>query len=224
MFDEIPELTYEKIGSDYIGSAIDNDGNIIFSEHLYYESFGNAFAGRELTLKMKDGTETKIKNHWFTCGSYKKHGEFIGVGCGTLESLQNCYVYCSYSINKTTFEKMLAEYYLTDKEYEYYDIEKWCKLQYRWYDAIIDGIKYPYMVNKRGDFIHKDSKERIYPRNNICKVKYFDKIKKSFDMCLFKLSYKENGRLIKIQRKMIDVLKESLPHSESEIRVNCKIS
>jgi len=43
-------------------------------------------------------------------------------------------------------------------------------------------------------------------------------------MCLFKLSYKENGRLIKIQRKMIDVLKESLPHSESEIRVNCKIS
>lgn len=223
MFDEIPELTYEKIGSDYVGSAVDYDGNIIFSEHLHYESFGNAFAGRELTLKMKDGSENKIKDHWFTCGSYKNHGEFIGVGCGTLESLQNCYVYCSYQINKLTFEKMLAEYYTTEKEYDYREIEKWCKLQYEWHDVIIDGKKYPYLVNKKGEFIDENSKERIYLRNNYCKMKYFEKVGRSFDMCLFKLSYKENNRLVKIQRKMIDVLKESLPYIEKEIKENCKI-
>jgi len=224
MFDEIPELTYEKIGSSYVGSAIDSDGNIIFSDYLKWEPFGNAFAGRELTLKMKDGTEQKIKDRWFACGSYEKHGEFISIGCGTLKSLQDCYVYCSYEINKSNFEKMLDEYYSREKEYEYYEIEKWCKLQYQWHDVIIDGKKYPYLVNKKGEFIDEVSKERIYPRNNYCKMKYFDKVGRSFDMCLFELNYKENGRLVKVQRKMMDVLKESLPYSEKEIKENCKIS
>lgn len=37
MFDEIPEVTYEKIGLDYVGSAVDENGNVIFSEHLGHE-------------------------------------------------------------------------------------------------------------------------------------------------------------------------------------------
>lgn len=31
VFDEIPPITYEKVGSDYIGSAIDAKGNIVTS-------------------------------------------------------------------------------------------------------------------------------------------------------------------------------------------------
>jgi hypothetical protein len=227
MFDKVPKLTYEKIGADYVGSAVDKDGDIIFSELLAYKGgYGSfkAFAGRELTLTMKDGSEVRIKDHWFDAGSYKEHGEFIGIGAGTLESLQRCYVYCSYNINKSTFQKMLDDYYSREKEYEYYEIEKWCKLQYKWYDVIIDGKKYPYMVNKQGNFVEKYSKEPIYPRCNYCMMRYYNKVGKSFNICLFKLNFKDGDRLIKIERKMIDILKESLPYSETKIKELCKIS
>lgn len=225
MFDEIPEITYEKIGASYVGSVTDDDGNIIFSNHLGYKSYGDAFGGRELSLHMKDGSIKKVKDHWWDCGYYKEHGEFIGIGAGTLKSLQDCYVYCSYNINKDTFQKMLDDYYFREKEYEYYEIEKWCKLQHRWYDVIIDGKKYPYMVNKNGNFVHKHSKEPIYPRKNVCKWKYKSRGKtdKSFDLCFFNLEYIDGNRLIKIERKMSDVLAESLPLSKEEIIKNCKL-
>jgi hypothetical protein len=205
MFDEIPEVTYEKIGIDYIGSAVDENGNIIFSRHLQWERFGDAFAGRELSLKMKDGSITKIKDHWFDWGCYEKHGEFVNIGAGTLESLQDCYVYFNCNINKDMFQKMLEDYYSIEKEYDYDEIEKWAKLQYKWYNVIINGKEYPYMVNKNGDFVDKYSKEPIYARCNRCNMKYYDRFGKTFYSCLFELNYKENGRLIKIERKMIDV-------------------
>jgi len=225
MFDEIPEMTYERIGSSYVGSATDENGDIVFSRYLKWEPWGDAFAGRELSLKMKDGTTSIIKDHWFDYGSYKEHGVFISIGAGTLESLQECYVYCSYNINRDTFQKMLDDYYSREKKYEYYEIEKWCKLQYKWHDVYINGVRYPYMVNKKGNFVHRESKEPIYPRRNISigKYKYKGKTDKLFEMCLFKLEHKDRDRLIKIERKLIDVLKESLPYSEEEIKQNCKI-
>lgn len=223
VFDEVPEMTYEKIGSDYVGSVIDDNENIIFSSYLKHDSWGKAFAGRELSLKMKDNTYKTIKDYWYDYGSYKEHGEFIDIGASTLERLQECYVYCGYNINRDTFQMMLDDYYSREKEYEYYEIEKWCKLQYKWYDVIIDGKKYPYMVNKKGDFVHKYSKEPIYPRTNKCIWRFQKDTGKSFDLCLFELKYNNGDRLIKIQRKMMDVLKESLPFSEEDIKHNCKI-
>ena len=115
MFDEIPEITYKKVGWDYVGSACDENGNIVFSKFLKKERFGNAFAGRELTLNMKDGTTEKIKDFWFDCGSYKEHGKFIDIGASTLKDLQSCYVYYSYYINADTFQKMLDDYYSREK-------------------------------------------------------------------------------------------------------------
>jgi len=220
MFDEIPEITYEKIGCNYVGSATDQDGNIIFSDYLGYDSWGKAFAGRELTLHMKDGTTQKIKNYWYDWGYYKKHGEFIDIGGGTLESLQRCYVYSGYNINKATFQKMLDDYYSREKEYEYYEIEEWSKLQYKWYPVVIDGERYPFMVNKYGDFARRENKERIYLRKNI--VKYVRD--KRFKLCLFEFEYNNGVRLLKIQRKLMDVLKESLPFEEKEIIENCKLN
>lgn len=223
LFDEIPEITYEKIGTDYVGSAIDDDGDIIFSDHLGYESFGGAFGGRELTLHMKDGSIKKIKDHWFDWGYYPNHGKFVHIGAGTLESLQDCYVYRGYNINKNTFEKMLGDYYSREKEYEYHEIEKWCELQYKWHDLIISGIKYPYMVNYKGDFVDKYTKERQYGvRHNICKMEKVDDGYKDFPLCLFKLEYHNGDRLIKIERKMIDVLRESLSgYTDEQIISNC---
>lgn len=225
MFDEIPKLTYEKVGSDYVGSVIDADGNIIFSDYLKWQQYGDAFASREISLGMKDGTIQKIKDHWFDYGSYKPHGEFVGIGSGTLESLQDCYVYCSRNINKNTFQKMLDDYYSREKEYGYDEIRDWCKLQYKWYNVIIDGKQCPYMVNERGNFVHKYSKEAIYPRVNRCvwKFKSKGKTNKSFDLCLFKLEYNDGNKVQRIERKMLDVLKESLPFNEEEIIKKCKL-
>lgn len=225
LFNKIPEITYEKIGMDYIGSATDEFGNIIFSNLLHWERWGDAFAGRELSLKMKDGSITKIKDHWFDCGSYKEHGEFISIGARTLEKLQDCYVYQGMNINKKTFEKMLNDYYSREKEYEYREIEEWCKLQYKWYDVVIDGFKYPFMVNKKGNFVDKYSKEPIHTRHNktIGRFKWGGKTDKHFDLCLFELKYKDRDKLVKVERRMIDVLKESLPFDEEYIKLKCKI-
>ena len=224
MFDEIPEMTYEEIGSDYIGSATDTDGNIIFSENLGYRPYGDAFGGRELSLKMKDGSVQKIKDHWFDCGCYKGHGEFIDIGAGTLEGLQKCYVYCGMNINKTSFEIMLDDYYSREKEYEYYEIEEWCKRQYKWYPVIIDGKRLPLMVNEKGGFAERETKEYVYPRQNrwIGRYKRTGKSDKEFRICLFKYKYKLGDRLIKVECKMQDVLKQSLPLSHEEIENICK--
>lgn len=110
---------------------------------------------------MKDGTTEKVKDHWFDWGHYKNHGEFIDIGGGTLEKLQECYVYCGYNINKNTFERMLDDYYSREKEYKYDEIEEWCNLQYIWYPVIINNKKIPLMVNKKGDFVERESKREF---------------------------------------------------------------
>jgi hypothetical protein len=220
MFDEIPEITYEKIGSDYIGSAVSTNEKIIASEFLKWERFGNAFAGREITLKMKDGSIQKIKDHWFDCGSCKEHGEFISIGAGTLKSLQDCYVYCGYNINKETFEEMVEEYLSRDKLYEYYEVEDWCKLQYKWYNVIVNGKQIPFMMNEKGNMVEKESKKQVTARYNVMKEvngKY-----KSYTY--FRLNYKdENGRLIKIEANYLNTLKATLPFTEEEIKIKCRL-
>ena len=96
IFDKIPDTTYEKVGSSYVGSAT-YQKKIIFSNWLKYkpDNFAKAFAGNELTLKMKDGTEEKIKDYWWDEGSYPKHGNFINIGINTIEGLQDCFVFYS---------------------------------------------------------------------------------------------------------------------------------
>lgn len=219
IFDVIPELTYEEVGMNYVGSATNENGEIIASRLLKYESFGNAFAGRELELKMKDGSVKIIKNHWYDYGSYKEHGEFISIGAGTLEELQKCYVYFSYNINKETFEKMIEEYLSRDKLYDYWDVEKWCKLQYEWYDVVVHGKKIPFMMNKYGDMVDKWTKESVYARHNA--ISTVNGKWKSYTY--FKFNYKENGNTIKIEANYSEVLNATLPYSDEEIRVNCKL-
>lgn len=108
-------LLYERVGKDYIGS----DGP--FRNLLYYErgcgSFV-AFAGRELTLQMKDGSVEKVKDHWW-------HG--IPEGCietaaGTVEELKKWYVFSGVSILKEEYENMRSKY--SGCVYQYWDYEK----------------------------------------------------------------------------------------------------
>lgn len=218
MFDKIPEKTFEKIGADYVGSYGEN-GKVILSWYLKKERYGNAFGGREINLQMKDGNITTIKDYWFDYGSYPKHGEFISIGSGTLENLQRCFVFCSMNINKESFEDMIREYLKKDRIYGYEELEEWSKLQYEWYDVTVNGKKIPYMMNKYGDMVEKESKKRVYERENRCK-KVNGKYK---NYTYFKFSYKENGTLIKIESNYLEVLKNTLPFTEEEIKINCGV-
>lgn len=220
MFNEIPEITYEKIGSDYVGSYVDSKGTVIFSRFLKRERFGDAFGGSELHLNMKDGTIQTIKDYWFDHGSYNQHGEFIGIGAGTLEELQRCYVYCGKNINKEAFNEMVEEYLTRDKLYDYREVEEWCKLQYEWFPVIIRGKKIPFMMNKYGDMAEKETKKRVYPRYNLCR-----NVKGKWkDYTYFKFAYKDGDRIIKIHDSYLKVLKATLPFVEEEIKVNCKLN
>lgn len=213
IFNEIPEVTYEKIGSDYIGSAVDEEGNIIFSELLKYEGHTEAFkafAGRELTLTMKDGSIKEIKNDWWDHGSYPPHGKFINIGAGTLQDMQRCFVFCSMNINKHYFEKLLDEYYSRDKCYGYKETEEWCNLQYHWYPLIIDGKEYPFMMNKRGELVERETKKQVYYGLNCFCIKKDKKTGKEFTLRKFELEYNNGKRLIKVQRNLRKVIEETL--------------
>jgi hypothetical protein len=221
IFDIIPKITYEKIGSDYIGSSVDSDGTIIASDFLGYDSWGKAFGGREIVLTMKDGSIQKIKDYWYDWGWYKKHGEFISIGAGTLEKLQRCFVYFSYNINKDKFDEMVEEYLSRDKLYSYKEVEDWCKLQYKWYNVIVNGKPIPYMMNEYGDMVEKETKQRVFPRENRMK-----KVKDKYKIYhYFKFKYKDDtGKLIKIEANYLETLKATLPFSEEEIKEKCKLT
>ena len=220
VFDFIPEITYEKINSDYIGSYIESDGAVVLSHFLGYESFGNAFAGREINLLMKDGSIQTIKDHWFDWGCCKEHGKFINIGAETLGELQRCYVYFGLNINKQKFNEMVEDYLKMDKVYSYREVEDWCKLQYEWHNVIVNGKLIPYMMNEYGDMVEKETKKIVFARYNLRK-----KVKGKYKAyTYFKFRYKDdNGRLIKIEANYLEVLNATLPFTEKEIKEKCKL-
>lgn len=209
MVDIIPKLTYEKVGASYVGS--DDEG--CFSDYLRYERASGrfvAFAGREITIEMKDGTRQVLKDHWWDSGNYDKEHKYIGIGLSTLEHLQNCFVFCSYNINEQKLNEMIEEYLKNDTFYAYYDIEKWAKLQYNWYPLIFHGRQLPFLMNYKGDIIDSVTKERKYAMSNYLKVKKG----KRFSLKLFELKYNNGDRLIKLEDKYDNVVKESLPEEQ----------
>jgi len=203
--DEIPELTFEEKGKSLIGTDEQN----LFNWYLKYDSCGNAFAGREITLKMKDGETRKIKNNWFDHGTYDDENEYISIGIGTLEDMQNCFVFTSKNIRKDSFDLLMNEYLKYDKLYEYDEIREWCNLKYEWFPIIIHGKEIPFMMNKNGNVVERETKKREFTMNNICKFK--KSIDKFFDLCHFKLQYNNGDRLIKLEANYKDVVRDSLP-------------
>ena len=77
-----------------------------------------AFAGRELTLKMADGSTKKIKDYWWqTC----KKG-YTDITVKDVEGLKRCYVFHGASITLEDLEILRVTY--TGQTYAYYDYEK----------------------------------------------------------------------------------------------------
>lgn len=110
---------YEEIGRDLIGI----DGP--FKRPLLYSPAGGyfkAFAGSEMTLNMRDGSQRKVKDHWWS-GCLPDH---ISVTANDLASLKNCYVFFGgMAITAEDFQALRDSY--TGCVYPYWDYEKLIK-------------------------------------------------------------------------------------------------
>lgn len=217
VFDEIPPITYEKIGSDYIGTAVDAKGNIVASSFLKREPYGRAFGGQEIKLSMKNGTTETIQDYWFDYGPHPSHGTCVNIGAATLQQLQQCYVYADYSVTKDIFEQMVDEYLRRDKVYTYQEVREWCDLQHTWYNVIVNGKTIPFMMNRFGDMVEKETKKRVYAKHTVTR-----KVKGEHRTYMyFRFDYMENGQCIKIDAHYFNTLRDTLPFTEDEIRNTC---
>lgn len=112
-------FVYDEIGRDLIGS----DGP--FKRPLLYspasEAF-KAFAGSEMTLNMRDGSQRKVKDHWWS-GCLPGHQD---VTACDFESLKRCYVFFGgMAITPEDYQALRDSY--TGCVYPYWDYEKLIK-------------------------------------------------------------------------------------------------
>ncbi|HHL3224695.1 TPA: hypothetical protein ACQ5AB_004117 [Citrobacter freundii] len=118
---------YEESGRDLIGI----DGP--FKRPLLYSPASaafKAFAGSEMTLNMQDGSQRKVKDHWWS-GCLPGHQS---VTACDLQSLKKCYVFFGgMAITPEDYQAMRDSY--TGCVYPYWDYEKIIK-----YDDVRMGL------------------------------------------------------------------------------------
>lgn len=220
--DEIPEMVYEEDNyGNIIGKAIDNEGNIIFSHHLKKKRYAGAFGGRELHIKMNDGSINTYKDYWWDYGPYQNHGKFIGVGIATIDGFNDINVFNSRNINVNTLEILINDYLKHDRFYTHQEIKEWVFLQNEFFPLVVHGVKTPYMIDKTGRFVvDAITKKRQYITTN--KLIGFPKRKKCIASSYCDVRFKEydesiNGsRLIRLQASLEQILKESINEQEVE--------
>jgi hypothetical protein len=109
-------FVYEQDGRDYVGV----DGP--FRDRLVYKQadrYSRAFAGRSMTLLLKDGSKVQVKDHWWQA----HFPGWVSIPHGDVESLKKCYVFGGGAcIDRDDFDAMRATY--TGCVYPYWDYEK----------------------------------------------------------------------------------------------------
>lgn len=140
------EFVYEEVGRDFVGT----DGP--FRDFLGYGRYGSmkAFAGRELTLTMKDGSVRKIKDNWWATW---KQG-YSDVTVKDLVGLQRCYVFNSAHITPDDYARLRGEY--AGPVYSYWEYEKIIKYDSErtlWIGKCCDAEKKLSDRNKRDKLI-----------------------------------------------------------------------
>lgn len=110
------QMVYEKVGQDYIGS----DGP--FRDRLAFSPGRGrfkAFAGREIRIRLADGSIESLKDHWWQ--SFLP--DHVSVIHGSVESLKDCYVFGGGAcIAPDDLAALRATY--TGCVYPYWDYEK----------------------------------------------------------------------------------------------------
>lgn len=90
------------------------DGRMDFLTFQHLGGHFKAFAGRELTLQMTDGSTRKVKDDWWSEGSTNwaiaHKTSVVGFTYNTLPRLADCYVFYGSSIRQDRLDAMLAEF------------------------------------------------------------------------------------------------------------------
>lgn len=122
---EEEERLYEEIKPNFFQC----EANGAFSALEYRRGSRDAFAGREFTIKLKDGTERVCKgDHWDVPPI--SYDPIMSIGWGTIEKLRKCYVFIGGCIRVSVLEEWLKN---NDPKLEYNF--------YRGYPETLEGLK-----------------------------------------------------------------------------------
>ena len=104
------------------------DGRMDFLVHHNYGSM-KAFAGRELTLQMSDGSTRVVKDNWWSAGSSAwaaEHGvELRGISYSTLDDMLDCCVFYASIMRAERLQELINEFYETHPNYSPWDYDAW---------------------------------------------------------------------------------------------------
>lgn len=104
------------------------DGRMDFLMHHNYGSM-KAFAGRELTIQMEDGTQRTIKDVWWSAGASAwaaEHDvELHGFSYNTLDNMIDCYVFYASIMRAVCLQELINEFYETHPDYAPWDHDAW---------------------------------------------------------------------------------------------------
>ena len=122
----IYDRTFKRHERMLIGES--SDGRMDF---LTYRNWGSmkAFAGRELTIQMEDGTQRTIKDVWWSEGSSAwaaEHDvELHGFSYGTLDGMIDCCVFFASIMRAERLQELINEFYETHPDYTPWDHDAW---------------------------------------------------------------------------------------------------
>jgi hypothetical protein len=138
VLDETPSLTWFKVLSKFDNPAlVGTTENNEFASWLTYRyanrKYSTAFAGREILLPMKDGTTFVAQHDWWdntniTVEMWMQENNlsYGSIVCQSIDNLSSCYVFNSYQVEKSFFDKMVKEYVRTygNVVHGYHDFEE----------------------------------------------------------------------------------------------------
>lgn len=137
VLDETPSLTWFKVTKVCDVALIGTTENNEFASWLTYRysnrEYSTAFAGREILLPMKDGTTFVAQHDWWDgtnsaveMWTQENNLSYGSIVCQSIDNLSSCYVFSSYQVEKSFFDKMVKEYVRTygNVVHEYWDFEE----------------------------------------------------------------------------------------------------
>jgi hypothetical protein len=123
------DYIYEEIIHDGSRYLVGSDSNNLFFSCFKYERASNgfkAFAGREMTIEMKNGTKRIIKDDWWDFGYTDLLKEYYGyetisITYQSYDNLNRCYVYTGGNVVRKSLSKLVKKY--KNKIFNYYEGE-----------------------------------------------------------------------------------------------------
>lgn len=119
VIDRMPEWVYKRNGTIFTAN---DDGFYDFMAGSANK--GDAFGGRQFTIKLDDDTEFLCRGDVWSVGPDPDVGPTLSVGVCTMAELEKCYVFRSASISKAKLDAWLSENTPSNNYYKYDPREK----------------------------------------------------------------------------------------------------